>query len=332
MIGPGRRAERDAPIFAPVKHRLRAAAAALIMPAALTGCRESAPPPPAAAPAPSFEWPSREPAPEATPQPIALASPGAGRVAGAELGEARPDPGIAALPPPTGPGALARGTLPPVVTHGPRDRKRIALTFDSNMTDAMLHRLATGEVKSYANAAVVDELQRSRTPATFFLAGKWIQAYPQLTRRIAADPDFQLASHSWAHEGFRKNCYGLGTIARADMAADVERSFEVLGRFTDRPTRYFRFPGGCFDRAALTAIAPVGCTVVEFDDVSGDAFGANPAKIAATTVAQARPGSIVVLHITEANAPATARALPTIVQQLRSRGFDLVTVGDLLGA
>ena len=263
---------------------------------------------------------------------IALTDPHAGRVAGAELGEAAPEPAarLLAMPAPTGPGALPRGTRPPLIFHGPRDRKRVALTFDSNMTDAMLHRLADGSIRSYANKAVVDELQRTHTPATFFLAGKWIEAYPELTRRLAADPDFELASHSWAHQGFRSPCYGLGTIAQADMAADVERSFQVLARYTDHPTRYFRFPGGCYDQTALTAIAPAGCTAVEYDDVSGDAFGTNPKRITDDTLTQARPGSIIVLHITEANAPQTAKALPRIITGLHASGYQLVTLSTLL--
>ena len=282
--------------------------------------------PPSAAPAVSAK-PTGRSAPI-----IALADPHARRVAGAELGEAAPVPAVRLLtmPVPAGPGALPRGTRPPVIFHGPRSRKRVVLTFDSNMTDAMLRRLAAGSVRSYANTAVVDELQRTHTPATFFLAGKWIEAYPQLTRRLAADPDFELASHSWAHEGFRSSCYGLGTIARTDMAADVERSFQVLARYTDHPTRYFRFPGGCYDQTALTAIAPAGCTAVEYDDVSGDAFSENPKRIADDTVAHVRPGSIVVLHITEANAPQTAKALPQIITRLHAAGYQLVTLSTLL--
>ncbi|GAB1645686.1 polysaccharide deacetylase family protein [Krasilnikovia sp. MM14-A1259] len=318
-----------------MNHRHVLAAAALTLTAALTGCQPGTAPRPVAVPPPPASSPAGpgQPAPGGSAaQSIGVTDPHAGRAAGAELGEAShvPATSIAALPAPAGKGAQPRGTQAPVVFHGPRDRKRIALTFDSNMTDSMLRKLAAGQVKSYANTAVVDELQRTRTPATFFLAGKWVEAYPALTRRIAADPGFELASHSWAHEGFRAGCYGLGTIARDGMAADVERSFQVLGRFTDHPSRYFRFPGGCYDKAALAAIAPVGCTVVEYDDVSGDAFGSDPRRIAADTVAQARPGSIVVLHITEANAPKTAQALPSIIKQLRDRGFQLVTLGDLL--
>lgn len=263
---------------------------------------------------------------------IGLASPGQGTVAGAHLGRAEPvSPAtIGALPAPAGRGATARGTVSTIVTHGPRDRKRIALTFDSNMTDSMLRRLADGKVTTYANPDVVDELQKLKVPATFFLAGKWVEAYPELTRRIAADPSFELASHSWAHEGFRAGCYDLGSIPSAEMAADVERSFEVLSQYSDHASRYFRFPGGCYDDAALKAIAPVGCTAVEYDDVSGDAFGTDPAAITAQTVRQAKPGGIVVLHITGVNARHTGAALPGIVRQLRAKGYELVTLGDLL--
>jgi peptidoglycan/xylan/chitin deacetylase (PgdA/CDA1 family) len=312
--------------FVPVTAILAALALAACRPAAASSDVHAAASPVSPAPAVSAAPAGRS----ATP--LALADPRAGRAAGAELGTAAPVPAarLLALSAPVGPGALPRGTRSSVIFHGPRDRRRVALTFDSNMTDAMLRRLADGSVRSYADTAVVDELQRSHTPATFFLAGKWIEAYPQLTRRLAADPDFELASHSWAHEGFRSPCYGLGSIGRAAMAADVERSFEVLGRYASHPTRYFRFPGGCYDQAARAAIAPVGCTTVEYDDVSGDAFGNNPKRIADDTVTQAKPGSIVVLHITEANAPETAKALPQIITRLRAGGYQLVTLSALL--
>jgi peptidoglycan-N-acetylglucosamine deacetylase len=313
-----------------VRERIAGVAAVLLVLAGLAACTPAAKP--AAEKSTRPAPPPSTTAPEADSVPIGVVDPRLGRVAGAELGEAKPVPGttIGHFPEPDGPGAHPRGTHPVVIFHGPRTRKQIALTFDSNMTDAMLKRLAGHKVKTYANTAVVDELQKTHTPATFFLAGKWVEAYPQLTRRIAADPEFEVASHSWAHEGFRGKCYGLGTVGRADMAADVERSFQVLGHYVPRPTRFFRFPGGCYDTAALDAIAPVGCTVVEYDDVSGDAFGSNPARITADTVKNAKSGSIVVLHITEANAPETAIALPAIIRRLRGEGYRLVTLGDLL--
>jgi peptidoglycan/xylan/chitin deacetylase (PgdA/CDA1 family) len=242
---------------------------------------------------------------------------------------ARPTPTTPAAPRPMPRGS--RPSLPTVVRHGRRDSGMVALTFDSNMTDAMLAELARHQVASFDNRRVVDELVAERVPATFFLAGKWIQRYPDETRRIVADPLFEVGSHSYAHRAFHLPCYGLGGLPVAAMAADVARSEALLRRFTPHPTSYFRFPGGCYDRVALRAIAPAHVQVIQYDVASGDAFGTSVDAIVGHTLARTRGGSIVVMHVTGGDtAPLTARALPAIVAGLRGRGLRLVRLSTLL--
>jgi peptidoglycan-N-acetylglucosamine deacetylase len=231
----------------------------------------------------------------------------------------------ATLPPPSPP------PVPPVFANGPRDRPAVALTFDSNLTDAMIQELNAGRVASFANVAVLDELDQFHVPATIFLAGKWMERYPDVTRRIVIDPLFEVGSHSYAHRAFHRPCYGLGLLPVADMAADVARSEALLRQFTPRATPYFRFPGGCYDDTALRAIAPTGVTVIQYDLPSGDAFGRSVRAIVNNVLANTRNGSIVVMHITGGNtAPLTAYALPAVVFGLRQRGFQLVRLSDLL--
>jgi peptidoglycan/xylan/chitin deacetylase (PgdA/CDA1 family) len=224
---------------------------------------------------------------------------------------------------------VAPGT---VVTNGPRDRRQVALTFDSNLTDGMIQELDQHRVASFANVAVIDELDQLQVPATLFLAGKWIERYPDLTRRLATDPLFELGSHSYEHRAYHVPCYGLGGLPVAQMAADVGHSEELLRQFTDRPTPYFRFPGGCYDAAALRATAGTGITVIQYDLASGDAFGTSVRTIVSNVINKAQNGSIVVMHITGGNtAPLTALALPYVVNGLRQKGFTLVRISDLLG-
>ena len=247
---------------------------------------------------------------------------------------------LATAPPTTAPvAAVSTTTAPPatfprapvVITNGPRDQPRIALTFDSNLTVAMIHELDTGAVGSFYNQAVVDELDALHVPATFFLTGLWMERYPEATQRLAADPLFELGSHSYSHRAFHLPCYGLGGMALAEMADDVRHSFDVLHRFTDHATTFFRFPGGCYDQAALDAITPTGVTVIQYDLPSGDAFGTSVGAIVQQTLSGARNGSIVVMHVTGGNtAPLTAQALPQIVAGLRARGFQLVKLSELL--
>ncbi|WP_229403093.1 polysaccharide deacetylase family protein [Micromonospora okii] len=234
-------------------------------------------------------------------------------------------PGTTAVP-----GASRPGTRPPVVDHGPRTGNRVALTFDADMTDAMRHQLRSGAVRSYANLAILDRLERERVPATFFLTGKWVEEYPDVTRRLAANPRFELANHTYGHLAFTSACYGLPAIPRRRMADDVARTFDVIAPYGGRQTRYFRFPGLCHDRAALTELAPLGVTVVDGDVISGDPFAKSWRPIVDAVLSRVRPGSVVVLHVTEANAAMTDEALPHILAGLAARGLSPAPLSEVL--
>lgn len=195
----------------------------------------------------------------------------------------------------------------------------------------MERELDQHRVSSFDDAAAIDELIRLRVAATFFLSGLWMERYPAETRRLASVPFFELGSHGYSHRAFTRRCFGLGVLQRDQMAADIERSEQLLHRLDGRATRLFRFPGGCFDTSGLAAAAAAHVRVVQYDVASGDAFGRSTRAIVEHTLRGVRNGSIVVLHITGGNtAPLTPLALPSIVQGLRSRGYSLVTVGRLI--
>ena len=80
-----------------------------------------------------------------------------------------------------------------VVVHGSRRLPLVALTFDTNMTDHMLAELDRHQVESFVNRRAIDELDGLGVTATVFLAGKWIERYPDETRRLAHDPLLVLA-------------------------------------------------------------------------------------------------------------------------------------------
>ncbi|TDC33618.1 polysaccharide deacetylase [Micromonospora sp. KC213] len=218
-----------------------------------------------------------------------------------------------------------------MVDHGPRTGRKVALTFDADMTDAMRRQLRGTNPPSYANLAIVDLLERQKVPATFFLTGKWVREYPELTRRLAANPRFELANHSYGHDAFTPDCYTLKALPRREMTADVARTFDTIAPYGGRQTRYFRFPGLCHDRTALTELAPLGLTVVDGDVVSGDPFARYWQPIVRAVLSQARPGSVIILHVTEANAPMTDEALPHILAGLAERGLEPAPLSEVLG-
>ncbi|MFE0732742.1 polysaccharide deacetylase family protein [Streptomyces antibioticus] len=234
---------------------------------------------------------------------------------------------VPARPPTLAPGPAG---LTPVFEHGPRTAGRtVALTFDADMTADQGPRAAAGE--HFDNPELIAALRTLKVPATVFMTGRWAEEYPAQARAIGRDPLFEIANHSYSHYAFTADCYGLPTVSGDRMRADVDRAYTAFRRAgVPDPMPYFRFPGGCYDSRALRAVSGTGVTAVQWDVVSGDAFATDADAVARDVLAGVRPGSVVVMHCTRSAAPATERAVRTIVPELRRQGYRFVKVSELI--
>jgi peptidoglycan/xylan/chitin deacetylase (PgdA/CDA1 family) len=78
---------------------------------------------------------------------------------------------------------------PGVVNRLPTQERVVALTFDA----------CGGPRGSGYDAALIDTLRTTGTPATLFLNQRWVRAHPDLAAELAADPLFELANHGTVH-------------------------------------------------------------------------------------------------------------------------------------
>jgi peptidoglycan/xylan/chitin deacetylase (PgdA/CDA1 family) len=208
----------------------------------------------------------------------------------------------------------------------------VALTFDADMTQAMLAAVRGGSPSIGYDPQIVRELRASHTPATIFMTGLWPTAHPGPARQLTADPLFEIENHTYDHAAFAAPCYRLpGVPSEAAKRSEVERTATVLSDLTGAAPHYLRFPGGCHRAADLKLVASLGEQPLQWDVISGDAYLRDPAAVARQTLAGVRPGSIVVMHLVGApNAPATAAALRTILPELHRRGLRPVKLRRLL--
>ncbi|MYS62829.1 polysaccharide deacetylase family protein [Streptomyces sp. SID5473] len=212
-----------------------------------------------------------------------------------------------------------------------RSAKTVALTFDADMTADQGPRAARGE--RFDHPALIDTLRTLSVPSTVFMTGRWAEEYPDQAKAIGNDPLFEVANHSYSHHAFKEPCYGLPVLAARDRKADVDRAFAAFRTAgVRRVVPYFRFPGGCYDDAALRALGPAGVTAVQWDVVGGDAFATDADAVAEQVLEGVRPGSVVVLHCTRSAAPTTEAAIRKIVPELRKRGYRMVKVSELMRA
>jgi peptidoglycan/xylan/chitin deacetylase (PgdA/CDA1 family) len=225
--------------------------------------------------------------------------------------------------------AAASHARPEALEHGPSRGRRIALTFDADLTS---EDLRARRAKGFYDRDIVRTLQRTDTPATLFLTGLWAREYPKATRKLGHSRLFELANHTYTHRAWTANCYGLPQVRRdSAKRREVSRTSRLLRRFTGERPFWFRFPGLCHNASDLRIVAGRGEQAVDGIG-SGDAYQQDPDVIVSTVLRAARPGAIFVLHMHGApDAPSTDEALPRVIRKLRQRDYRLVTLSKLFG-
>jgi peptidoglycan/xylan/chitin deacetylase (PgdA/CDA1 family) len=212
------------------------------------------------------------------------------------------------------PAPAVEPVVPEVISHGPRDLKQIALTFDA---------CSTRDVSQY-DERVTDVLLRTKTPATLFLGGSWARAEATHVRRLASNPLFELGNHTYTHPHLPR-IQDEGRIRK-----ELERTQSEVFGLTGVLPKFFRAPYGEYDDRVVKIAAELGLTTIEYDLASGDPdVHATKERLIEWVLRKAQAGSIIVMHINHLHFH-TAEALPEIIQGLRKRGYTLVTVGQLL--
>lgn len=203
----------------------------------------------------------------------------------------------------------------PIVTRFDVPDNRIAITFDACAT----------KTHGYGfDRPVYRILQREHVPATIFVSGRWVEFHPDVMTELSADPLIEFGNHSYDHPH-------MSRLGNDDMQREVDETEAALGRYGKHGVA-FRPPFGDFNARMLDVVRDRGLPVVSWDVVSGD-----PSAITTTqgmireVERRTRSGSIVIFHI-NGRGWKTAEALPSILRELKSRGFSFVLLSELLGA
>lgn len=192
--------------------------------------------------------------------------------------------------------------------HGPRDGRRLAFTFDDG----------PGRVTE----AVLEVLARHGARATFNVLGERVEGREALLRRTL-EAGHELGNHAFHHDRL------------AGRPRDAYRQLRVTNATIRRAVgvepRLFRPPYGSVSRGVVLAARLAGLTTIRWDVDPQDYETPGAQAIHRRVVRRVQPGSIVLLHDDRRALEQTAVALESILPELGERGYELVTVSELLG-
>jgi peptidoglycan/xylan/chitin deacetylase (PgdA/CDA1 family) len=200
---------------------------------------------------------------------------------------------------------------PKVITAGTSGRKEVALTFDAGGAEGQPYSL-------------LDTLKAKNVPATFFFTGAWAQSHQAVVNRVKSD-GYVIGNHTVDHADMvtpaRTNlfiCYELG-LANQIIA-------DRAGISGTRP--WFRPPNGAYNTQVVNRAAGLGYYTVMWSIDTIDWDNASTATdIYNRVVRNLGPGKIILMHVGSLHEP---EALPRVIDYIKSHGYSIVTLNQLL--
>lgn len=190
-------------------------------------------------------------------------------------------------------------------------RRLVCLTFDD------------GPDATYT-PQIVDALAEAGAKATFFELGGAVDASPE-TASLVATSGMQLASHGYAHASF-------DSLDAEALRQDLSASFASLEAAAGVTTSAVRPPFGSYDASTWLATQGLVSVMVTWTQDSGDWAQIGASAVASNSLIGLHSGSIILLQDAGGSRAQDVEALPQLIKTLQDRGYELVTLSELLAS
>ena len=189
------------------------------------------------------------------------------------------------------------------------EKKLIALTFD----------ISWGDKRTEPILKILED--KGIKKATFFLSSPWASSHPEIVKHIK-DGGWEIGSHGHKHVNY-------SSLTDEEIKTQIQTAHKVLSDVTGKAPNLLRLPNGDFDKRVLRIAHDMNYTVVQWDTDSQDWLNKGTETIINRVVDKAHPGDIVLMHASDSSKQ-THEALPVIIDKLRAKGYEFVTVSELM--
>ncbi len=194
------------------------------------------------------------------------------------------------------------------IRWGGSERREIALTFDDG--------------PGPYTPQVLNVLARFHAPATFFEIGFMLRWFHASTVRAVHIGDV-IGDHTETHPM-------MALLSSGAQRSQILDQTEWLRRYRAPFPRLWRPPYGSYNRTTLQILHQLRMLMVLWTVDTNDYLRPGVGTIVHRAVAGARPGAIILMHDAGGDRTQTIAALPLIIRALRKRGYQLVTVPQLI--
>ena len=166
---------------------------------------------------------------------------------------------------------------------------------------------------------LIDILAQYDVKATFFVVGEWVDKYPESVKALS-DSGHEIMNHSNTPPHMTK-------LSKEKMIEELTECNNKIESVTGVKPILFRAPYGDYNNDVVGAMRECGCYTIQWDVDSLDWKDLSASEITKRVTEKLSPGSIVLFHNAAKNTP---EALPQILEKVKSDGYTLVPISQLI--
>ena len=187
------------------------------------------------------------------------------------------------------------------------DDNKISLSFDAawgcEHTEDILNVLKANDIK-----------------ATFFLTNIWLEDYPEMAEKIAAD-GHEIAMHSVSHPH-------MNSLSKEEIIQEIEGNKDLIISTTGYTPKLFRMPFGEYNNLVVTTVQELNYYPIQWSIDSLDwQDTATASSIIQRVTEKLHSGAIILMHN---NGTYTADSLPNIITYAKEHNYQFVPIGELI--
>jgi len=166
---------------------------------------------------------------------------------------------------------------------------------------------------------ILDILRENNIKITFFFAGYWLEKYPDIVKRIAAE-GHEIENHSFTHPHFN-------SLSREKIKEELESTSDLVEEIIGIRPRFFRPPFGEYNNNVIKTINNLDYQIIQWSIDSHDWMEPGVEYIVNRVLSNAGSGDIILMHN---NAPDTPQALRRIIPKLKEKGLKIVPLSEMV--
>ena len=166
---------------------------------------------------------------------------------------------------------------------------------------------------------ILEILKNNDVHITFFMVGSWVDKYPESVKKIFEE-GHEIGSHSNTHPH-------VNNLSAEKNLEEIRLSVNKIEKITGQKTILYRAPYGEYNDTVIQTAQENGYYTIQWNLDTLDYEGLTGDEMWNRIKNKLDNGSIILSHNGTKN---TASSLDMLIKNIKSQGFQLVTVSELI--